>query len=107
MPQVFADKHTNRLGNQRLHLLSRHHQAIPEILRPFSAPPHCQQRIIVVDDGLGNDQWVGVGEEAINNTLYSHHLGGELRRSFGISIEPSLNEFDLVAEVEGGRAEGR
>lgn len=61
----------------------------------------------MVDDGLGNDQWVGVGEEAINNTLYSHQLGGELRSSFGIAIEPSLNEFNLVAEVEGGRAEGR
>jgi hypothetical protein len=61
----------------------------------------------MVDDGLGNDQRVGIGKEAINNTLHGHHLGGELRRSFGIPIEPSLNEIKLVAEVEGSRAEGR
>lgn len=62
----------------------------------------------MIDNSFGHHQWVcGVGEKAANDALQCRQLGTELRRSFGIPVEPFLDELNLVAEVEGGGAEGR
>lgn len=50
------DEHSDGFGNQILHLLCGRDQSIPQILRSFSAPPHSQQGIVMINNCLGDDQ---------------------------------------------------
>lgn len=99
---------SDRFCNQILHLLRGRNQSVPQILRSLSTPPHSQQSVVMINNGLGDNQGVcRVGQEAVDHTLQSCQLRGELCCSFGVAIEPFLNEFELFAEVVGGSAEGR
>lgn len=102
------NKGTDWLRYRMLHLLRCRKQSIPEILRSFTAHPHSQQCVVMIDNRLGDDQGLcRVGKEARHHTLQSCKLGSEFRRSLGITIQPSFDKLDLFTEVEGGGSEGR
>jgi hypothetical protein len=70
LTQVLVDEDSNRFSNHSFHLLGRCNQSIPQVFRALPAPPHGQQRIVMIDDSFGDNQRVGrVGKEAAYYTL--------------------------------------
>jgi hypothetical protein len=62
----------------------------------------------MINNSFGDDQGAGrVGKETADYTFQSSQVGGEFRRSFGIAVEPFLDELNLVTEVVGSGAKGR
>ena len=62
----------------------------------------------MVEDGFRSvGRRRGVRNEGVHGLLESRELLAQLRRGPGISVEPSLDEFDLIGEMDGRRAKGR
>lgn len=56
MPQFAMNEGTDWLRYRVLHLLGRGKQSIPKTLRSFTTHPHSHQRIVMIDNRLGDDQ---------------------------------------------------
>ena len=62
----------------------------------------------MVEGSFRNNQRVRrVGQEGAHHALHGHKVRGEPGRGLCISVEPFLELFDLVREVNGGGTERR
>lgn len=90
----------NGFGNQRLQLFGGSDHSIPQVLRALPAPFHSQQCVIMINDRFRNDEgFGGVVEKARHSILHSGELRSELCCGFRVSVQPFLNELNLIPEM--------
>ena len=108
MPQILLNEISNGFGNQRLQLPGCRYEPTPQIFRSFTAPPHSQKCVIMINDRFrDNEGMCRVGKKVAHYTLQSGQLVRELCCSFGISVKPFLYKINLIGEMEGGGTKGR